>query len=105
GALAVASLGEAIFVARSGELALQTVGKNWVLARYAQARRDATRLLRLDLVLNGVLYAATVALALAVARFTELNAAYISALALMIPAQAGYGVYKSLFISTSKLKQ
>ena len=100
-ALSVSSLLEAIFLSRSGELALQSVGKYWIEGNYVAARQCALKIKRLDLVINWSIYIFIVILALAFSNITGLNPLYLLGLSLMIPAQIGYGVYKSLFISSS----
>jgi len=84
---------------------LQSVGKYWIEGNYVAARQCALKIKRLDFVINWSIYVFIVILALAFSNITGINPLYLLGLSLMIPAQIGYGVYKSLFISSSRLKQ
>lgn len=104
-ALAMATLVESIFLARSGEVALQYVGKYWIAGDYRAARASARRIRRLDWIVNWSLYGLVAIFAFALSRLFRVNWLYILGLGLMIPAQVGYGIYKSLFIASARLKE
>ncbi|MBK8163348.1 MAG: hypothetical protein IPK65_09425 [Gammaproteobacteria bacterium] len=104
GSLVIVTLVEAIFVARGGELALRYVGTHWNKSDFITARQYATAIIRIDKYVNWLLYILLVTLAFATYEVLNLNLYYVIFLSLVIPAQVGYGVYKSLFIISSRLR-
>jgi O-antigen/teichoic acid export membrane protein len=104
-ALAFVTLAEAVFVARSGELALQFVGNAWVMSRFAEARRSAARIFRQDAMVQSAAFILLVALAWGLRAVYPLDIWIVAGLALGIPAQIGYGVFKSIFIASGRLKE
>jgi len=96
---------EAIFITRSGELALQFIGKYWISHDFFSARASAERIIRSDWILNWSIYLMMILAGFIFSNILKLNFSYILLLGMAIPAQIGYGVYKSIFISASKLKQ
>lgn len=101
---AYVSLIEAIFVARGGEVALQYLGKYWRLNNtYVLWYKHY--LVRFDVRMNIAIYAATLLLGYFLGSMFSFKWEWIALLALNIPAQIGYGVWKSVFIVDSKLKQ
>lgn len=104
-ALAFVTIVEAVVVSRGGELALQFVGNAWVEKRFADARRAASRVLRQDALLQTIAFFILVAGAWALASIYPLDIWLVSGLALVIPAQIGYGVHKSVFIASGRLKE
>lgn len=103
-ASATVSLAQILLLARGGEVALQHIGRHWSLGDYAAAHSVARQLKRLDWTLNWAFYALLALLTLLLFRALKLNALYVLGLALAIPAQIGFGVYKSMFIATHRLK-
>lgn len=104
-ALAIETIIESLFIARSGELALQCVGKHWVNGNFPLAHANAVRMIRIDWILNWSFYAIFSVLIYILSNILHVNPYYLVGLALMIPAQIGYGTYKSIFISAHKLKE
>lgn len=103
-ATATVSLAQILLLARGGEVALQHIGKHWSLGDYAAAHSVARQLKKLDWTLNWAFYALLALLTPLLFRALKLNALYVLGLALAIPAQIGFGVYKSMFIATHRLK-
>jgi O-antigen/teichoic acid export membrane protein len=103
-ALAFVTLAEAVFVSRSGELALQFVGSSWVEGRFGDARRAAARVFRQDVIIQTTAFFLLIVLALGLRSVYPLDVWIVTGLAAGIPAQIGYGVYKSIFISSGRLK-
>lgn len=104
-ALSIESLVEAVFIARSGELALRYVGEYWVGGNYAMASAWAKRLTQLDWIINCSLCLLVIGFGFIFSNILNLNPVYLSILSLGIPFQVGYGVYKSIFIAAAKLKE
>lgn len=103
-ALAIETIIESVLVARSGEMAFQYIGKAWVNKDYNLARAYAEKIIRLDVIVNCSLYGLVSVCSILVSRVFGFDPTYLILLNLMVPAQIGYGVYKSLFVCTSKLK-
>jgi O-antigen/teichoic acid export membrane protein len=104
-AFAIESIVESLVIARSNELALQCVGKPWVHGDFPLAMAYSRRMIRVDWIINWSLFAILVALTNAFSSVLHVPPYYLIGLALMIPAQIGYGVYKGIFISAHKLKE
>jgi len=103
--MAIEAIIESVLVARTGEIALQVVGKYWIAGEYGAARRIAEKLQRHDALSNILIYGLLVILSLLLAGHFKINYMYLIGIGLMIPAQIGYGIYKSLFIITHKIKE
>lgn len=103
-ALAISTTVETIFVTRSGELALQFIGRHWVAGEYSLSYAAGRKVQAQDWTLNWTLWAviATVALLLP-SKMTDTRW-YVLLLGLAIPAQIGFGVSKSVFIASARLK-
>lgn len=101
---ATVAFAEILFLTRGGEVALQHIGKYWSVGNHKAAYSVSRQLKKFDWILNWTFYFIVTLFALFFSKFLRLNPAYIIALALTIPSQIGYGVYKSMFISTHRLK-
>ncbi|MGH7430123.1 MAG: hypothetical protein ACREJ4_17450, partial [Candidatus Methylomirabilaceae bacterium] len=102
-ALAISVTVETIFVNRSGELALQFLGRHWVAGEHALSYAAGRKIQAQDWVVNWTLWAVMAAVTLLLpSRMTETRW-YVLLLGLTIPAQTGFGVSKSLFIASSRL--
>jgi len=95
---------EAVFVGRGGEVALQYIGKCWHVDM-PRAFWYRSKLLRMDMKANVIIYAITILVGVIFGSFINLNLEWLIILALTIPAQIGYGVWKSVFIVDGRLKQ
>lgn len=104
-ALAIAVTAETIFVTRSGELALQFVGRHWVAREPGLAFAAAQKIRALDWRINWTLWGALVASVVLYPGGMTATRWYVVVLGLTIPAQIGFGVSKSMFIATSRLKE
>ena len=102
---AIENLIELIFTARSGEIALQYIGKYWVSGDHIAARLCANRIIKLDLMIYFIVYALTIIFSILISHFMKFNYLYLIGLALQIPVQIGYGAYKSIFISANKIRE
>ena len=103
-ALSLVILVEAVFIARGGEVALQYLGRHWDI-EMAYARWYEDRLLHLDRRLNWLVFLGLAAIGAILAPVMNLEYGYLLALGLTIPAQIGYGVYKSIFIIHGRLRE
>ena len=101
---AYARVMEMVVTSRSGELALQQVGKPVVQGSGDLAWAAARRLERQDLLLFILVYLGFVPVAAGLARVAGLELPLLLGLGLALPVQAGYGVSKSLFIATGRLR-
>jgi O-antigen/teichoic acid export membrane protein len=101
----IENLIEVIFVTRSGDLALQYVGKYWIMGDHLAAKICANRIIKLDWIVNFSIYAFIIVGSIFLSNFTDFNPIYLVGLSLQIPAQIGYGVYKSIFISSCKIRE
>lgn len=104
-ASAIENLVETIFITRSSELSLQFVGKHWIAGNYFSAKICVNRIKNLDWIINLVVYALIVLISISVSHIFNFNINYLLILGLQIPAQIGYGIYKSIFISASKIRE
>lgn len=95
---------ESIFVARGGEVALQYIGRFWCVDM-PRAFWYRNHLVRLDWRMNIVIYAITIFFGFLFGSVFNFKWEWLILLALTIPAQIGYGVWKSIFIVDGKLKQ
>jgi O-antigen/teichoic acid export membrane protein len=102
---AIENLIEIIFITRSSELALQYVGKYWVAGDHIAARICMNRIIRLDWMINWSIYAFIIVFSILISQVIKFNPIYLIGLGLQIPMQIGYGVYKSIFISSSKIRE
>ena len=102
---AIENLIELVFTVRSGEIALQYIGKYWVSGDHIAARLCANRIIKLDLMIYFIVYGLTVIFSILISYFIKFNYLYLIGLALQIPAQIGFGAYKSIFISANKIKE
>lgn len=102
---AIENLIELIFTVRSSEIALQYIGKYWVSGDHIAARLCANRIIKLDLMIYFIVYALTIIFSILISHFIKFNYLYLIGLALQIPAQIGYGAYKSIFISANKIRE
>lgn len=105
GSQVIVTVIESIFVARGGELALRYVGPCWTKGDYLSARLFSKAIIRIDKYLNWILCILLACLAFIASSSLNLNPSYLLLLSLTIPAQIGYGLYKSLFIVSSRLRQ
>ena len=103
-AAAAAAVLEALLVPRSGDMALQFVGRFLASGQVAYARAAAHRIIRRDMLLFGAAFLMVGVLAWPVARFLHTEAWLIAACALTIPAQIGYGPSKAVLLSRSRLR-
>lgn len=99
------NLVEATIVVRSGEVALYWIGRSWksgdeicIASGYAKFLR------RREIVWNVATYGAIVLLAWPLQMFMNFEPILIVILGLTIPVQSGYGVAKSIFISSGRIK-
>ena len=101
---AVVSLVEAIFVARSGEVALYTLGRVW-----ANDGEDFVwwrkLLAKNDFRLNILIYLLTILLSWSASLLIKFDWKAMVLMALTIPLQIGYGVSKSVFVLAGHLKE
>lgn len=97
---------EMVTTARSGELALQTVGRDLVLSDTARARATAVALERHERHVYGAVYLAAAAIGWLMAGPLGLRQPwYVAGLLLSLPAQAGYGVSKAVFIASGRVRE
>lgn len=94
---------EAIFVARGGEVALQYIGQYWKVDM-PRALWYRVRLGRLDARMNVFIYLLVVFVGYLLSARLNFRWDWLALLALSIPAQIGYGVWKSIFIVDGRLK-
>lgn len=95
---------EAIFIARGGEVALQYIGQNWKL-NMPRALWFRNRLCKMDAKFNVLIYFAVIAVGFGISSILNFNWSWLALLALTIPAQVGYGVFKSTFIVAGRFQQ
>jgi O-antigen/teichoic acid export membrane protein len=95
---------EAVFVPRSGEIALQAIGQAWYQAP-GRVPFLANRLRREEVQWNIVIYLALVAVACIFTATINVNVALAISLGLAIPLQAGYGVSKAVIVVAHRIKQ
>jgi O-antigen/teichoic acid export membrane protein len=104
-ATAICALLDMVYVARSGEVALQTIGAAWSTGRTGDVRELAREITKRDLVIA----LAILAVAVPAAAFTagrELSLAFcVSMLSIGTATQVGYGVSKTAFIVTRRLQE
>lgn len=96
---------ESIFISRSGELALHYIGKHWTDGNHENAQQYGNHIRRMDWIINWLIYFIIITIAFSSSKTLNFNAWYLIILGLQIPAQIGFGVYKNLFIITSKIKK
>jgi O-antigen/teichoic acid export membrane protein len=103
-AYAAVALAEAVVTARGADVAIGVMGRFWAAGDYGAARHVARRVRADDLRINLM-----AALGLAVGGFATgphvgIDAVTLSVLSLVLPAQVGYGTYKSLFTINSRMR-
>lgn len=95
------NLAESVFVSRSGEVALHWIGRAWgSSAAYGYAKF----LERRELYWNFGVYALLMVLIWPLNTVFAIDPVLLAMLGLSIPAQSGYGVAKSVFISAGRLR-
>ena len=95
---------EAIFIARGGEIALQYIGQNWKI-NMPRALWFSKRLCLLDAIFNTLIYFVVIVLGYMLSSILNFNWEWLALLALTIPAQIGYGVFKSTFVVDGRFRQ
>lgn len=95
---------EAIFIARGGEIALQYIGQNWKI-NMSRALWFSKRLCLLDARFNTLIYFVVIVLGYMLNTILNFNWEWLALLALTIPAQIGYGVFKSTFVVDGRFRQ
>lgn len=103
--VAIVSLTEAIFVSRSGEVALRLIGQQWVKGDGAAVSSVARQIIRSDIYINVLVYGLLVGCTLLFADFINVPPVYVVVLGLAIPLQIGYGVIKAVFVAADRLGQ
>ncbi len=95
---------EAVFIARGGEVAMQFVGHNWK-TDMPRALWFSKRLCMLDAKYNSIIYLLVVVFGFLLSSFLNFHWGWLAVLALTIPAQIGYGVFKSVFVADGRFRQ
>lgn len=95
---------EAVFVARGGEVAMQFVGHNWK-TDMPRALWFSKYLCALDAKYNSIIYLLVVVSGFLLASLLNFHWEWLAVLALTIPAQIGYGVYKSVFVADGRFRE
>jgi O-antigen/teichoic acid export membrane protein len=95
---------EAVFVPRSGEIALQTIGQAWH-QEPGRVQFLAKRLRREELQWNLAIWVILAATAYLLSAQLKIDIALAAGLALAIPLQAGYGVSKAVIVVAHRIKQ
>lgn len=101
---AIVTLIEAVFIARGGEVALQYIGRHWNM-NMPLALWYRTKLIRLDVKANLLIYAIIVGTGYLMSSTLSFDPLLLAVLALTIPAQIGYGVWKATLIADHRLKE
>jgi len=100
---ACVNLVEAVFIARSGEVALHWIGRTWGLD-FGLARGYAKFLEHRELIWNLGVYALLLLAAWPLHLVLDIDPVALAILGLSIPVQSGYGVAKSVFVSAGRLR-
>jgi len=95
---------ESVFVARSGELAMQLIGRAWHQDA-ATAASLAKHLRREDLLWNLTIFAVLLLAGIALAAGLKLDLVLAGMLGLAIPLQSGYGVSKAVIVVAHRIKE
>lgn len=103
-ASAFASILDATLAARSGELALQLVGRRWLAGEWASARATAERIVSRDLRLFGMVFMVAAAASVPLGGLFDAPAGALVGALLAVPFQSGYGLSKALFITTGRVR-
>ena len=101
---ATVTLIEAVFVARGGEVALRYIGRHWSI-NMPLALWYRRKLIQLDVKANLLIYAAIVGSGYLLSFTLNFDPFFLAVLALTIPAQIGYGVWRATFIAAHRLKE
>ncbi len=101
----IESIIEVVFISKSSELAFQYLGKYWISNDFTAAKICANRIIKIDLATNVSITIIVSFISLILGKILNFNPFYILILILQIPSQIGYGVYKSIFVCASKVKQ
>jgi hypothetical protein len=103
-AVAVVSFAELAFLSRAADLAMSSLSRDWFQGRFDQVRIAAATLERQDVRWTLMVFALLALAGLAFSKLVRLEALILLPLALSIPAQAGYGVSKTLLIISGSIQ-
>jgi O-antigen/teichoic acid export membrane protein len=102
-ALALVALVEVPLIVRGSELSLRIIGMRVTSGQSGVVRALAREMIVHDLRLYGVAFALLVAFAWASHDLLGVDPVLVTILAFVIPAQAGFGVFKSYFVIFNKI--
>lgn len=95
---------ESIVITRAGEVAIYSLGKDWGV-NFAKAKITSFFLFRQEFLWNFIAYFFVVLIAFVIPKSTNINSLMLLLIGLSIPLQSGYGVTKSIFIVSGKIRE
>ena len=95
---------EMTVVVRGGEVALYWIGRSWKERNISIVRGYAKFLSYRELVWNILTYVAIVLSVFLLKKTDKFDPYLVTILGLSIPAQSGYGVAKSIFVASDRIK-
>jgi O-antigen/teichoic acid export membrane protein len=102
--VAVVSFSELAFLNRAADLSMNSLSHAWFRGRFDEVRTTAATLERQDLRWTALIFVSLAFAALLFSSLLRLNPWILVPLALTIPAQAGYGVSKTLLIISGSIQ-
>jgi hypothetical protein len=103
-AVAVVSFAELAFLSRAADLAMSRLSHDWFRGKFDQVRTAAAALERQDVRWTAMVFLLLALAGLAFSKLARLEALILVPLTLSIPAQAGYGVSKTLLIISGAIQ-
>lgn len=102
-AFAAESVLEGIFVNRSTDVGLQHIGRAWTQHRWGLVKSHVRLLEKRDAWMNLAVWLSLAIVAIALPRLFQINMRMFVLIALCMPAQIGYGVSKSVFVTSGRI--
>ena len=93
--LAIISIVEAPMISRGSELYLKNIGEYWHNGEYGKAVQNTKYLINMEIRVYFSVFLAFILLSILIFQFKDIDPIYLIVLALSIPFQIGYSVYKS----------
>jgi len=93
--LALISIVEAPLIGRGSELYLKNIGEYWHNGEYGKAVQNTKYLINMEIRIYFSVFLAFILLSILIFQFKDIDPIYLIVLALSIPFQIGYSVYKS----------